>query len=204
MAERFTGWPERAFDVLLQLDGFPSEAVRERLRKDRERLVRRPMVALMQDIADADAAYDDFSVWGYGKTPWWWQHQCGIVRRPGFEIGMRFDLDGLTVSGSWRYADASSIQRYREAVTGSGGAKLAAILDALRAEGFEVGGERLKRGPRGFSADGAGLVRYRSLTAARPLGCDDDVPAAEITRRVLATYGVLRPVARWFAAVAPR
>src|SRR5262245_11306563 len=100
MTRRFTGWPVEAFDVLLQLDGDPPLAVRERHRKDRERLVREPMVALLQDIADADPAYEDFSVWHYGKTVWWWQHQAAAVRiAPNLELGMRFDLDGLQIGG---------------------------------------------------------------------------------------------------------
>jgi hypothetical protein len=80
VTRQFTGWPRQAYDVLLQLDGLPSNETRERLRKDRERLVRRPMIDLLNDLADDNPRYADFSVWGYGKDPFWWQHQGGIIR----------------------------------------------------------------------------------------------------------------------------
>ncbi|WP_329151720.1 hypothetical protein OHA63_00360 [Streptomyces anulatus] len=53
----FTGWPEQAMDVLWQLQGEPAHAARERCRADRERLVRQPMIALLNEVADSDARY---------------------------------------------------------------------------------------------------------------------------------------------------
>jgi hypothetical protein len=67
MPGRFTGWQEQAFDVLLELDGDPSVEVRDGLRRDRERMIRQPMIALLQDVADAAAAYEDFSVWSFAR-----------------------------------------------------------------------------------------------------------------------------------------
>ncbi|MFD8748133.1 hypothetical protein ACFV01_34850, partial [Streptomyces sp. NPDC059616] len=65
MRGQFTGWPEQAMDVLWQLQGEPTRATRERYRADRERLVRQPMIALLNEVADTDARYEDFSVWHY-------------------------------------------------------------------------------------------------------------------------------------------
>ncbi|MGH3593066.1 MAG: DUF2461 family protein, partial [Pseudonocardiaceae bacterium] len=140
----FTGWPEAAFEVLLQLEGEPSSAQRERLRKKREHLIRRPMIALLNDVADADERYQDFSVWGYGKTTWWWQHQCGVVRVPGkHEIGLRFDLDGLYVAGNWANRE---LEKFRIAVDDDDrGPELAEILDALEEKGFDVAGDVMSR-----------------------------------------------------------
>jgi hypothetical protein len=47
----FAGWPRAAFDVLLELDGDPSAEVRRRCRRDREELVRRPMIELLNAVA---------------------------------------------------------------------------------------------------------------------------------------------------------
>ena len=199
MTGRFTGWPEGAFDVLLQLDGEPSVAVREKWRKDRERLVRQPMIALFNSVADADPAYEDFSVWGYGSMVWWWQHQFGIVRLPGrVELGVRFDLDGLEVSGGWMNGP---LEPFRAAVAEeSSGTQLVAILEDLQGKGFVIsGGDLLKRGPHGYPADHprAELLRYRRLTAGLPLGCEDWLHTAETVDRVVAGFTELRPLMSW-------
>jgi hypothetical protein len=64
----FEGWPRDAFDVLLRLEGEPSAEVRRECRRDREELVRRPMVELLNTVADADPEYEDFAVWRYGEV----------------------------------------------------------------------------------------------------------------------------------------
>jgi hypothetical protein len=198
ITRRFTGWPERAFDVLLQLDGDPPAAVRERNRKDRERLVRQPMIALLQDVADADEAYDDFSVWGYGNTAWWWQHQCGVVRTPGrLEFGLRFDLDGLDISGGWQH---SEVERFRAAVANDEtGSELTRILDSLKDKGIEVSGDVMKRHPRGYPPGHLrdALLRHRSLQALLPLGCDDWLHTPAAVDRVLDAFAQLGPLMSW-------
>ena len=202
MSRRFTGWPENAFDVLLRLDGDPPQSVRKALSKDRERLVREPMVALLQDVADADPAYEDFSVWGYGKMIWWWQHQCAAIRLGrSLELGMKFDLDGLEVQGAWWYAGSDQIARYRAAVAdATAGSDLAKVLDVLVERGFEIRGDTMKRGPRGYPADHprADLLRRRSVVAVRPLGCDDWLHTPAAVDRVLEAYADLRPMTEWF------
>ena len=118
----FEGWPRAAFDVLLELDGEPSAEVRRRCRRDREKLVRRPMIELLNAVADADSAYEDFSVWSYGDVLLdAWQRQRAIVRLArNVELAVRFDLDGLEVAVAWWYAPSAQIERYRAAVAESG------------------------------------------------------------------------------------
>jgi hypothetical protein len=90
MGPRFRGWPEQAYAVLLQLGGEPSRETRERVRHDREARVRQPMIDLLSDLADVDCWYEDFAVWRYASTAFWWQNQCAVVRvAPSIEIGGR-------------------------------------------------------------------------------------------------------------------
>lgn len=195
----FTGWPEAAFDVLLQLDGDPPPAVREKWRKDRESQVRRPMIALLNDVADRDSAYDDFSVWGYGKTVWWWQHQGAIVRMPGkIEFGVGFDLDGLNVAAHWWNGVRDG---FRAAVAGDAGEQLSELLKRLRDKGFDISGDTMKRVPRGYPADHprAELLKHRTLSAGRHLGCDDWLHTPEAVDRVLDVFADLRPLADWLS-----
>lgn len=63
-------------DVLWQLQGEPTKATRERHRADRER----PMIALLNEVADTDPRYEDFSVRHYRADSWWWQNQSAVIR----------------------------------------------------------------------------------------------------------------------------
>ncbi|MFJ2401391.1 DUF2461 family protein [Streptomyces xanthochromogenes] len=197
----FTGWPPEAFDVLLRLQGEPPQALREECRKDRERLVRKPMIALLNDIADTSAEYEDFSVWHYRTNAWWWQHQGAVIRLArNIEMGLRFDLDGLRIQGAWWYPFPEQIKVFRQAVAAEGsGPQLVAIVDELRARDYEVTGDLMKRIPRGYPPGHprAELLQHRSLVAARPLGCDAWLHTPQTLDVVLDAIGELGDMMSW-------
>ncbi|MBV9855498.1 MAG: DUF2461 family protein [Streptosporangiaceae bacterium] len=199
METRFRGWTEQAYAVLLELDGDPSQQTRERVRRDREAQVRQPMIGLLSDLADVDSWYEDFAVWRYASTAFWWQNQCAIVRvAPAVEIGFRFSLDGLRVAASWRYASSERIALFRAAVAAdASGRALQDLVASLAADGHEVLGDVMSRVPRGYPAahPRAALLRHRSLVAAR-------VIEAESVRDVRPVYQAcerLRPLLTWLA-----
>ncbi|CAM5275453.1 hypothetical protein GCM10010329_46330 [Streptomyces spiroverticillatus] len=203
MSGTFGGWPEQAFDVLLQLEGDPPHDAREKLRKERERHVRQPMIALLNDVADANPDLEDFSVWGFRKEVWWWQHQGAVIRfAPRVEIGLRFDLDGLHLKAGWHYALPGQVQRYRAAVAAVGsGTELAELLDVLRPRGYEITGDLMTRMPRGLPADHprATLLRHRSLLAVRPLAGDADALTSAPVGQVVEAARELTPLLTWLA-----
>lgn len=191
-----------AFEVLLRLEGEPSAEVRRECRREREELVRRPMVGLLNAVADADPEYEDFAVWRYGDVLLdAWQRQRAIVRLArNVELGVRFDLDGLEVGLAWWYAPSEQIERYRTAVAdAASGQRLVAVLRKLERDGFVISGDLLKRPLRGYPADHprAELLRHKSLIASRPLGCDEWIHTAAAADRVLDAFHQLRPLARW-------
>lgn len=201
MHRPFTGRPEAAFDVLTHLQGEPSREVCERWREDRERLVGQPMIALLNEVVDADPACEDFSVWHYRTTAWWWQHQCAVIRRGHkVEIGLRLDLDGLRVQGGWWYPVPEQIARFRQAVAAEGsGRHLAEIVQRLEKDAYDVTGDVMKRAPRGFPADHprAGLLRHRSIIAVRRLGCDDWLHTRQAVDRTLEAVTQLADLMAW-------
>ncbi|TDU84518.1 uncharacterized protein DUF2461 [Kribbella voronezhensis] len=160
------------------------------------------MLELLDALAEADPAYEDFAVWRYGEVLLEaWQRQSAIVRlAPNVELSVRFDLDGLEVGLAWWYAPAEQIERYRTAVGDPGsGRRLTAIIRKLEREGFVISGDQLKRPLRGYPADHprAELLRHRTLIASRPLGCDDWIHTPAAADRVLAAVTQLRPLSRW-------
>jgi hypothetical protein len=199
VATRFHGWPEQAYAVLLELGGEPSLQTRERVRRHREKQVRQPMIDLLNDLADVDPWYEDFSVWRYASTAYWWQNQCAVVRvARNIEIGFCFNLDGLRIQAAWWYADAGQIALYRAAAAADGsGRALADLVSSLAADAHEIRGDVMKRVPRGYPADHprAGLLKHRSLIAAREL-------EPEAVRDVEPVYRAcerLRPLLGWLA-----
>ncbi|HXL93975.1 MAG TPA: DUF2461 family protein [Streptosporangiaceae bacterium] len=199
MGTRFHGWPEQACEVLLQLSGDPSRETRERVRRDREAHVRLPMIDLLSDLADADCRYEDFSVWRYASTAYWWQNQCAVVRvAPSVEIGLRFSLDGLRIGAGWRYGTPAQIVLFRAAVDADeSGRRLEALVQSLAADGHEILGDVMMRVPRGYPAGHPreALLRHRSLIAARefePEAVPDVSPVHEACER-------LRPLLGWLA-----
>jgi len=199
MGTRFHGWPQEAEAVLLKLGGEPSRETREALRRDREKQVRQPMIDLLNDLADVDAWYEDFAVWRYASTAYWWQNQCAIVRvARKVEIGFRFSVDGLRIYAAWWYADSDQIAQFRAATASDeSGRTLQDLVSSLAADGHEIFGDVMKRVPRGYPADHprAELLRHRSLLAARDF-------EADAVRDVEPVYGAcerLRPLLRWLA-----
>jgi uncharacterized protein (DUF2461 family) len=199
MGTRFHGWPEQAYAVLLKLEGEPSRETRERVRRGREDHVRQPMIDLLNDLADADPWYEDFAVWRYASTAYWWQNQSAVVRvARNIEISLGFNLDGLRIAAAWWYPGAEQIASFRAATAADeSGRALEDLVSSLAADGHEIRGDVMKRVPRGYPADHprAGLLKHRSLIAARELEPDavDDVePVYRACER-------LRPLLGWLA-----
>ncbi len=196
---RFHGWPEQAYAVLLKLDGEPSRETREQVRRQREQHVRQPMIDLLNDLADVDRWYEDFSVWGYASTPFWWQNQCGVVRvARNIVIGFRFNLDGLRISASWQYGDPEQVASFRAATAAEDtGRRLEDLVSSLAAEGHEILGDVMKRIPRGYPADHprADLLKHRSLMAASGL----ESGAVRDVEPVYSACERLRPLLDWLA-----
>ena len=206
MGRRFHGWPEQACAVLLQLDGEPPQETRERLRRDREKLVRQPMIDMLNDLADVDPWYEDFAVWRYASAAYWWQNQCATVRvARNIEIGFGFNLDGLQIKAAWWYAGPEQIASFRAATAADqSGRALEDLLSSLSEDGHAISGDVMKRIPRGYPADHprADLLKHRSLIAAREL----DSGAVRDVEPVYRACERLRPLLLWLTghtAVAP-
>lgn len=202
MDPAFTGWTEDAFALLERLEGDPLPSVREAERKAQSRLVRAPMIALMEELARADEAYEDFSVWSPGRaTLWGWQVQSAVVRvAPSIELSVTFQLDGLFVRGAWFYPQPGQVDRFRRAVAAErSGRALETILAALAEQGFELSGDLMKRMPRGYPPDHprAELLWHRSILADRWLGSGAWLGTAEPVARVRAAFGALSPLLQW-------
>lgn len=114
---------------------------------------------------------------------------------PGFYIHV--DADSAYAGGGIYQFEDDQLDRYRKAVSDPKSVK--ALRAALKkVDGFEIGGEALKRVPRGFEPDhpSADLLRHKGLYA----GCDLDnkrVPTAGVVEDAVRVYERLLPLHQW-------
>ena len=81
---------------------------------------------------------------------------------------------GLFVAAGYWDTSSAQVDRLRRGVADDvAGPRLERALAELRRKGFEIGGHQLTRVPSGYDREHprADLLRYKSLTARRDLGC---------------------------------
>jgi uncharacterized protein (TIGR02453 family) len=165
-----------------------------------EEHVKAPMTALLEALepefgpAKMFRPYRDVR-FSKDKSPYK-THQGGHVG--GFYL--QIDADGLMVAGGMYAPSPQQLQRFRAAVDADGtGKALAAIVDQLRADDYEIAGDRLKTRPRGFAHDHPriDLLRHRSLYAHRGWPPDLWVQTPEVIDRVRVAWRGLRPLIEW-------
>jgi uncharacterized protein (TIGR02453 family) len=102
-------------------------------------------------------------------------------------------------TGYWRMA-SDQLERYRSAVLDdAAGAALADALQAVTAEGLEVGAPALKTAPRGLPRDHprVELLRYKELIAGRTLAPGPALATHAALDHVAATWRAARPLTAW-------
>jgi uncharacterized protein (DUF2461 family) len=96
---------------------------------------------------------------------------------------------------------AAQLERYRRAVDDeTGGARLAGVVERLRAEGLEVGGgQALKGAPRGYPADHPriGLLRWKGLICWRDWPVAPWLHTAKTRDRVAGFLRTAAPLQHW-------
>ncbi|MGR0218907.1 DUF2461 domain-containing protein [Agromyces sp. ZXT2-6] len=104
-------------------------------------------------------------------------------------------VDGLVAGGGLYEPSRDQLARAREVIADDGppAAELAAIIDELERDGFELAGPFLKTAPRGVDRDHPrlGLLRMLHYAALRPL------PREATAAEVEAAWGSLEPLLGW-------
>ena len=109
---------------------------------------------------------------------------------------------GIRTGGGFYDASGPRLAAYREAVAHDRhGAELEQVVADLGAEGWEIGGDRLRTTPRGYAADHSriDLLRHRSLVAGRWIGFEPVIHTPELLDVVRADWSRLRELVEWAA-----
>jgi uncharacterized protein (TIGR02453 family) len=125
----------------------------------------------------------------------------GVGPRTGWYAEV--SADGFRLGAGAYYLDAPALAAFRRAVDGPEGGELSKVLQALEVSGWEVGGDRLKSAPRGWSRDHPRieLLRHRSLSATRWVPDADVVTTPALADHVRSSWREVRPLVEWLSEV---
>ncbi|MDQ1428257.1 MAG: hypothetical protein QOK39_1733 [Acidimicrobiaceae bacterium] len=198
----FTGWPDEALDFYEGLEADNSKAYWDPRKPVYERAVKAPMEAL---LAELEAEFGPFKImrpyrdvrFSADKTPYKTFIGAGSPSPAGVYVA--FSAGGLYAGAGIWHLSRDQLLRYRAAVDGAPGDELERIEADLSAAGFELGGETLKRAPKGWAADHRRieLLRHTSVLVGRSYPPESWMATPEAEERVLAVWRVARPVTAW-------
>lgn len=206
--DRFAGWPKPALQFFDGLHRNNSKAFFDAHCEIYEKAVRAPMAALLAALTrDLGSDWETklFRInrdlrFARDKRPYN-EHVAGVFmgsrRATGFYIQM--SRDGLYVGAGAYQMASDQLGRYREAVGGKAGEKLARLVTTLTKDGYEVSDPSLKRVPAGYPADHprAELLRRTSVFASRNWRPGPWLHTAEALDRVRGVWRDTKPLVAW-------
>ncbi|KHL15875.1 uncharacterized protein (TIGR02453 family) [Mumia flava] len=173
-------------------------------KQDYETLVRAPMVALTDALADEFGPAKIFRPYrdvrfSADKTPYKTHQGAYVATADSTGYYVQLDASGLRVGAGWYGADSRAKTRYREAVDGRAGAALERILAGLTDAGYALGGDKVRTQPRGWPADHRRieLLRHNTLTLMRSYGTPDWMSTPGLAVRVAEDWRALTPLLEW-------
>jgi uncharacterized protein (TIGR02453 family) len=155
MEGAFAGWKGDFKGFFLGLKVNNSKAYFESHRKQFENEVKAPMVALLADLepefGQARLSRPNRDIrFSADKSPYK-TNIYATTERGGY---VALDADGLVAGGGRHMMEPAQLAAFREAVASkASGEKIAAIVSALRAKGYGVEGQELKRVPSPHAQD---------------------------------------------------
>ncbi len=204
MAGTFAGWKGdfRGFFLGLQLDN--SKAYFESRRRTYEEEVKGPMLALLADLAPefgpARLSRPNRDIrFSADKSP----YKTNIYADAAGGGYVALDANGLVAAGGRYIMDAQQLSRFRAAIAADrSGKKLAAIVSRLLENGYEVGGQDLKRVPPPHPSDHprAELLRHKRLIYWRRWDIGPWIATPGAADRVAGVWRDGRELNAWLAA----
>lgn len=167
MEGAFTGWKGDFRGFFLGLKVNNSKAYFESHRKQYEHDVKAPMVALLADLepefGQGRLSRPNRDIrFSANKSP----YKTNLYATTSAGGYLALDSDGLVAGGGRHMFDPSQLAGFRKAVEAkASGDKLASIVSALRAKGYDVEGQELKRVPPPHPQDHprGDLLKHKTL-----------------------------------------
>ncbi len=208
MTAGFTGIPVAALDFYDDLEVDNTRSFWEKHKAVYDESVKAPMAALTAALAPefGDAKifrpYRDVR-FAKDKTPYKTHQGAFVPAGPATGWYVEVSARGVRTGAGFYEASSPRLAAIRAAIDDERrGSELERLLRGLEAEGWDLGGDRLKTTPRGYSADHPRieLLRHRSMTVGRSHGFEPVVHTPELLDVVQDDWRALRPFVEWVAA----
>jgi uncharacterized protein (TIGR02453 family) len=204
---RFEGWPKPALQFFHGLKRDNSKVYFEAHRSVYEEQVRQPMEALLSELEQDLGSYVEVKIFRLNrdlrfspdKRPY--KEHLGAylsnIRAGG--LYLQISDDGLYMAIGAHEMAADQLNRFRDAVAGKEGEKLARIVASLQKEGYEVTEPSFKRVPAGYPADHprGELLRSKGLMASRQWKPGAWLHTVEAKERIRDTIKATKPLTTW-------
>lgn len=203
----FEGFPADALEFLRELGQHNDKVWFDANRERYERVVRGPMTALVRDLEGLFGPGKLFRQhrdirFSKDKRPYkeWAAATVGGHRGEAARY-VHLGREAMFIAAGAHKLDRERLTRFRHAVTAkTSGEALEAIVTALAAKGYDIGGKTLSRGPRDADPEHPRieLLKHTGITMARryeagPWLQDPD----EVTTRVVEVFGDAEPLIGW-------
>lgn len=201
----FTGIPVAALDFYDDLEMDNSRAFWQEHRHVYDSAVKPPMTALLDALAPEFGEGKLFRPhrdvrFSKDKSPYKTHQGAFVATGPAAGYYVQVDAAGVMVATGWYAADAPTLAAIRHHIDADG-QPLADLLARLQRDGWEVGGDRLRTKPRGWSADHPhiDLLRHKTLTVRRRYDNDPVTATPGFAAVVARDWRASRPLVDWLA-----
>ena len=203
----FQGFPEAALDFYDDLETDNTKSFWAAHKQLYDSAVRAPMVALTAALEEEFGAAKIFRPYrdvrfAKDKTPYKTHQGAFVACGPATGWYVEVAAPGVRVGVGFYEASSPRLARIREAVAEDRrGKELEIIIAALLAEGWTLGGDKLKTSPRGYDADHPriDLLRHRSMTLGRSYGFEPVIHTPALLDMVRDDWRAATPFVDWVA-----
>ena len=195
----FDGWKGDFVGFFRGLELDNSKRYFEAHRRQYEVDVRKPMEELVAELEPLLGGGKIFRInrdirFSADKSP----YKSNIAAVVG-TIYIHLDAHQLFLGTGAHNPDTAWLRRYREAVARPVGEELAHLVNRMRIDGINVGGNPLKTAPRTYPPDHPRieLLRWREVVAGRRFPIEPWIATSGAKDRVVETWEMMRPFAGW-------
>ena len=201
----FHGFPVAALDFYDDLEMENTKAFWAAHQETWKGAIRDPMQALTAALAPEFGEAKVFRPYrdvrfSKDKTPYKTHQGAYVPTGPATGWYLEVSARGVRTGAGFYDASSQRLAAFREAVDDERrGPGLEGIVEDLRTDGWEIGGDRLKTSPRGWPADHPRieLLRHKSLTATRSHGFEPVIHTPDLLEVVRDDWRRLRPLIAW-------
>ncbi|HYD09569.1 MAG TPA: DUF2461 domain-containing protein, partial [Acidimicrobiales bacterium] len=203
-AMAFRGIPAEAFDFYEGLEADNSKAYWTEHNAMYDEVVRQPFVELLAAVEDEFGAGKIFRPnrdvrFSHDKTPY--KTNIGAIAvKDGAVAYVSLSTEGLFCGSGFYRMDKAPLDRFRRAVADdTTGPELDALVATAEKAGYTIGGEALKRAPKGYDPEHprARLLRHKGLYIGRSFEPAAWMGTRKALDRIVTVWRGAGPVNAW-------